>query len=79
MHEVYNLGGLQRTTVAGPRTLRRSGSGTGYRFARSRSAQERAFLNAIESTEAYKIVGETLDLYDSADKLLARFESRYLR
>ena len=79
MHEVYNLGGLQRTTVAEPRRLQRSGSGTWYRFSRSRSAQERAFMNAIESTEAYKIVGETLDLYDSADKLLARFDSRYLR
>jgi len=36
-------------------------------------------MNAIESTEAFKIVGETLDLYDSADKLLARLESRFLR
>ena len=41
--------------------------------------QEQEFLRALETTTSYKIVGEALDLYDADSKLLARFESRYLR
>jgi heat shock protein HslJ len=38
--------------------------------------QEQAFLKALESTDNYKIAGETLELY-SDGKLLARFEAVY--
>lgn len=41
--------------------------------------REQAFLSALEGTASHKIVGEALDLYDANGKLLARFESRYLK
>jgi heat shock protein HslJ len=48
-------------------------------FCQENMEQEGAFLHAIEATASYKIVGETLELYDSNGVLLARFESRYLQ
>jgi heat shock protein HslJ len=48
-------------------------------FCQETIEQEAAFLHAIESTTRYKVVGETLELYDMNGELLARFESRYLR
>ena len=48
-------------------------------FCQETMEQEGAFLHAIESTATYKIVGETLELYDMNGALLARFESRYLQ
>ncbi len=48
-------------------------------FCQGTMEQEGAFLHAIESTATYKIVGETLELYDMNGALLARFESRYLQ
>jgi putative lipoprotein len=48
-------------------------------FCQETMEQEGAFLHAIESAATYKVVGETLELYDMNGALLARFESRYFR
>jgi heat shock protein HslJ len=59
--------------------LRFIGTATTRMFCQETIEQEAAFLHAIESTTRYKVVGETLELYDMNGELLARFESRYLR
>lgn len=59
--------------------LRFTGVATTRKFCEGAMEQERSFLNAIEATASYKIGGETLQLYDATGKLLARFESRYMR
>ena len=41
--------------------------------------QEQEFLRLLEGTAIHEIVGEALDLYDANNKLLARFESQYLK
>ncbi len=59
--------------------LRFTGVATTRKFCEGAMEQESSFLTAIEATASYKIVGETLELYDATGKLQARFESRYLR
>jgi heat shock protein HslJ len=41
--------------------------------------QEQSFMKVISDTTHYKIKGETLELYDAANKLLASFHSEYLK
>jgi heat shock protein HslJ len=60
-------------------SLRFIGTATTRMFCQETMEQEDAFLHAIESTATYKVVGETLELYDMNGELLARFESRYFR
>ncbi|MFI5248152.1 MAG: META domain-containing protein [Nitrospirales bacterium] len=59
--------------------LRFIGTATTRMFCQETMEQEGAFLHAIESTTRYKLVGETLELYDMNGELLARFESKSLR
>jgi heat shock protein HslJ len=39
--------------------------------------QERALTVALQETYTYRITGQSLELFDD-DRLVARFESRYL-
>jgi len=41
--------------------------------------QEMAFLKALNTTQHYKIQGDTLWLYDDTDRLIVRFEAVYLQ
>ena len=41
--------------------------------------QEAAFFKVIEDAARYEIKGETLELFDADNKLLARFHSEYLK
>ena len=41
--------------------------------------QEAAFFNVIKKSTRYVIKGETLELYNADNKLLARFHSEYLK
>jgi len=41
--------------------------------------QEQAFLDALDHTAAWKVIGEHLELYDSRGTMLARFEATHLR
>ena len=59
--------------------LRFTGTATTRMFCQESMDQEAAFLQAIEATATYAIVGETLELYDRNGRLLARFESNNLR
>ena len=56
-----------------------TGVATTRKYCEGAMDQEQEFLRALEATASYKIVGEALDLYDADSKLLARFESRYLK
>jgi heat shock protein HslJ len=40
---------------------------------------ERAFLDALGQVRRWKIIGQHLELFDSAGKLLARFEGRHMK
>jgi len=60
-------------------SLRFTGMATTRMFCEGVMEQEQAFLSVLEGTASHKIVGEALDLYDANGKLLARFESRYLK
>lgn len=60
-------------------SLRFTGVAATRKFCEGVMAQEQDFLSALEGTVSHKIVGEALDLFDSNGKLLARFESRYLK
>jgi copper homeostasis protein (lipoprotein) len=59
--------------------LRFIGTATTRMFCQETMEQEGALLQAIEATATYKVLGETLELYDMTGRLLARFESKYLR
>jgi copper homeostasis protein (lipoprotein) len=59
--------------------LRFTGVATTRKFCEGVMEQEQAFLSALEGTASHRIVGEALDLYDANGKLLARFESQYLK
>jgi heat shock protein HslJ len=39
--------------------------------------QERALTKALQDTSTYRITGQSLELFDG-ERLVARFESRYL-
>ncbi|HSA62348.1 MAG TPA: META domain-containing protein, partial [Nitrospiraceae bacterium] len=60
-------------------SLRFTGVATTRKFCEGAMDQEQEFLRVLEGTASHKIVGEALDLYDVNGKLLARFESRYLK
>ena len=59
--------------------VRFTGVATTRKFCAGVMDQEQEFLRTLEATASYKIVGEALDLYDVNGKLLARFESQYLK
>ncbi|MBW2415963.1 MAG: META domain-containing protein, partial [Deltaproteobacteria bacterium] len=40
------------------------------------SAQETAFLRALDATASYRIVGDALDLLDSSQTVIMRLEAR---
>lgn len=81
-HTVRGFGGCNqmqgRYEVQG-NGLRFIGTATTRMFCRETMEQEGALLQAIEATATYTIVGETLELYDMNGRLLARFESSYLK
>ena len=56
--------------------LRFSGTAATRMFCQETMEQEQALFQALEATATYKIIGETLELYDVTGRLLARFESR---
>jgi len=58
--------------------LRFIGTATTRMFCRESMEQEATFLQAIEATATYAIVGETLELHHMSGRTLARFESRPL-
>ncbi len=60
-------------------SVRFTGVATTRKFCEGAMDQEQEFLRALEATASFQIVGEALDLYDADSKLLARFESRYLK
>jgi putative lipoprotein len=60
-------------------SVRFTGVATTRKYCEGAMDQEQEFLHALEATSIYMIVGEGLDLYDVNGKLLARFESRYLK
>ncbi len=60
-------------------SVRFTGVATTRKYCEGAMDQEQEFLRVLEATASYKIVGEALDLYDANSKLLARFESRYLK
>ena len=80
---VRGFGGCNRLQgryeVQEKNSLRFIGTATTRMFCQEAMEQEGALLQAIEATANYKILGETLELYDMNGRLLARFESRYLR
>jgi heat shock protein HslJ len=59
--------------------VRFTGLATTRKYCEGAMDQEQEFLRALEATASFKIVGEALDLCDADGKLLARFESRYLK
>ena len=40
---------------------------------------EKAFLEALGQVKKWKIVGQHLELFDAAGKLVARFEARHMK
>jgi heat shock protein HslJ len=60
-------------------SVRFTGVATTRKYCEGTMDQEQEFLRALEATASFQIVGEALDLYDADSKLLARFESRYLK
>jgi copper homeostasis protein (lipoprotein) len=60
-------------------SVRFTGVATTRKYCEGAMEQEQEFLHVLEATESFKIVGEALDLHDANSKLLARFESRYLK
>jgi len=60
-------------------SVRFTGVATTRKYCEGAMDQEQELLRALEATASHKIVGEALDLYDANRKLLARFESRYLK
>jgi len=60
-------------------TARFTGLATTRKYCEGAMDQEQEFLHALEATASHKIVGEAMDLYDANSKLIARFESRYLK
>lgn len=45
----------------------------------AQTQQESAFFKVVADTARYEIKGETLELYDAENKLLATFHSEYLK